>query len=106
VKTWFQSLQYFKCNLYRYTPAAVADAAFRIITSPASALSGGAVQVECSSLTHSLKPPTFNPRAYQMRNWFQSIQILLFQMQLAPLHSGRHFIDDDVLRAVGMHSCC
>jgi hypothetical protein len=29
--------------------------------------------------------PGFNPCIYQVRNWFQ---ILLFQMQLVPLHYG------------------
>jgi hypothetical protein len=33
-------------------------------------------------LTHSLKPPGFNPGAYEVKTWFQT---LLFQIQLVPL---------------------
>jgi hypothetical protein len=33
-----------------------------------------------------LKAPGFNPRAYKVRNWFQSL--LCFQMQLVPLQLG------------------
>jgi hypothetical protein len=37
---------------------------------------GGAVRVESIQLTHSLKAPGFNPtRAYQERNWFQSLPL-------------------------------
>jgi hypothetical protein len=37
-------------------------------------------------LTHGLKAPGFSRRTHQVRNWFQ---ILLFQMQLVPLHLGQ-----------------
>jgi coiled-coil and C2 domain-containing protein 2A len=33
----------------------------------------GPVQAECSRPTHSLKPPGFNPRTYQVISWFQSL---------------------------------
>jgi hypothetical protein len=50
-----------------------------------SMLMGGArwwgLYKSSSVVTHSLKPPGFNPRAYEVKTWFQS---LLFQMQLVP----------------------
>jgi hypothetical protein len=51
-----------------------AAATHTTITSYGSPSAGGAVQVQ-SSWPHSLKVPGFNPRAYQVKNWFQ---ILLF----------------------------
>jgi hypothetical protein len=38
-----------------------------------------------SVVTHSLKPPGFNPRAYAVISWFQSLRFLL---QLVPLQPG------------------
>jgi hypothetical protein len=38
-------------------------------------------------VTHSLKPPGFNPCTYTVKTWFQT---LLFQMQLVPVRIEAH----------------
>jgi hypothetical protein len=42
-------------------------------------------------LTHSLKPPGFNPRAYEVKNWFQNL-LLFFKRNLYSYNSVRQVI--------------
>jgi hypothetical protein len=62
--SWFQFLLFSNkwVNLYRYA----------MHPSSAMAYGGRAAQVE-RSLTHSLKAPGFNPRAYKVKTRFQSL---------------------------------
>jgi hypothetical protein len=72
VKTRFQSLPFKWVNLHLYAVAAAAEAASKAAEAEAAVAAVGRYKLT-HSLTHILQAPGFNPRAYELKTWFQEL---------------------------------